>query len=124
MGEKECEIPAEDIRRISREFAAAAPRAVYYQGRRSSFFDNGTQIKRAMTILNGIVGNWDTMGGMVPSSKTSLDLFWERSSLFVFGNYSEFRLIRALPEELLYLLLMPSRMENGLQDKKNRTLDQ
>lgn len=71
--EGECDIAAGDIRRIAREFADAAPRAVYYQGRRSSFFDNDTQMRRAMAILNVIVGNWDTRGGMVPNSKITLE---------------------------------------------------
>ncbi|HKJ64023.1 MAG TPA: molybdopterin-dependent oxidoreductase, partial [Desulfopila sp.] len=70
--EAECEISAADIRRIAREYAAAAPKAVYYQGRRSSFFDNDTQMRRAMAILNAIVGNWDRPGGMVPNSSVSL----------------------------------------------------
>lgn len=69
---KETEIPAADIRRIAREFAAAAPKAVYYQGRRSSFFTNDTQLRRAMAILNAIIGNWDTEGGMVPNGKIKL----------------------------------------------------
>ena len=68
----ECDIPAADIRRIAREFAAAAPRAIYYQGRRSSFFDNDTQLRRAMAILNVVVGNWDTKGGMLPPVKIHL----------------------------------------------------
>lgn len=68
----ECEIPAADIRRIAREFAAAAPKAVYYQGRRSSFFANDTQMRRAMAILNTVVGNWDVKGGMVPNGKIKL----------------------------------------------------
>ncbi len=68
-----CEIPAEDIRRIAREFAMAAPKAVYYQGRRSSFFDNDTQMRRAMAILNAIIGNWDKIGGMVPNSQIPLE---------------------------------------------------
>ena len=71
--EAECDIPAADIRRIAREFAAAAPRAVYYQGRRSSFFDNDTQMRRAMAILNGVIGNWDQPGGMVPNSSIVLE---------------------------------------------------
>ena len=65
--ETECEIPARHIRRIAHEFANAAPKAVYYQGRRSSFFANDTQMRRAMAILNTIVGNWDTKGGMIPN---------------------------------------------------------
>ena len=68
-----CEIPAQDIRRIAREFAMAAPRAVYYQGRRSSFFDNDTQMRRAMAIVNAIVGNWDRKGGLVPNSSIPLE---------------------------------------------------
>ncbi len=70
--EPECDIPAADIRRIAREFAAAAPKAVYYPGRRSSFFENDTQMRRAMAILNAIVGNWDVKGGMVPNSSVKL----------------------------------------------------
>jgi thiosulfate reductase/polysulfide reductase chain A len=70
--EGECEIAAADIRRLAREFAAAAPRAVYYHGRRSSFFSNDTQMRRAMAILNAIVGNWDKPGGLVPNSKIKL----------------------------------------------------
>ena len=65
--ETECEIPARDIRRTAHEFANAAPKAVYYQGRRSSFFQNDTQMRRAMAILNAVVGAWDTKGGLLPN---------------------------------------------------------
>lgn len=65
--ERECDIPAKDIRRIAHEFAKASPSAVYYQGRRSSFFQNDTQMRRAMAILNAIVGAWDTKGGLLPN---------------------------------------------------------
>ncbi len=68
----ECEIPAEDIRRIALEFANASPKAVYYQGRRSSFMANDTQMRRAMAILNAIVGSWDTKGGMMPNDCIAL----------------------------------------------------
>jgi len=70
--EGECEIPAADIRKIAREFAAAAPKAVYYHGRRSSFTSNDTQMRRAMAILNGIIGNWDVKGGLVPNAGIKL----------------------------------------------------
>ncbi len=63
--EKECEIPAKDIERIAREIAKAAPKAVFYPGRRNSFYENSTQIARAGAILNGILGNWDTEGGLL-----------------------------------------------------------
>lgn len=65
--ETETEIPAKHIRRIAHEFAKASPSAVYYQGRRSSFFSNDTQMRRAMAILNAIVGGWDTKGGLLPN---------------------------------------------------------
>ena len=69
---RECEIPAADIRRIARDFADAAPHAVYYQGRRSSFFANDTQMRRAMAILNAIIGNWDVEGGMIPNRSIAM----------------------------------------------------
>jgi thiosulfate reductase/polysulfide reductase chain A len=70
--EKETEIPAKDIVRVAREFADAAPRAVFYAGRRSSWYQNDFQMRRAQAILNAVVGNWDRQGGMVPNAKIAL----------------------------------------------------
>lgn len=70
--EAETEIPARDIVRIAREFADAAPRAVYYAGRRSSWTSNDFQMRRAQAILNAVVGNWDRQGGMVPNAAVEL----------------------------------------------------
>lgn len=70
--EKETEILARDIVRIAREFADAAPRAVYYSGRRSSWYKNDFQMRRAQAILNAVVGNWDREGGMVPNAKIAM----------------------------------------------------
>jgi thiosulfate reductase/polysulfide reductase chain A len=53
------EISAETIRRIAREFAAAAPRALAHNGWRTSNFVNSFQAQRAITILNALVGNWN-----------------------------------------------------------------
>ena len=61
-----------DIVRIAREFADAAPRAVYYAGRRSSWYVNDFQMRRAQAILNAIVGIWDREGGVVPNAKIAL----------------------------------------------------
>ncbi len=61
---KECEIPADDIFRIAREMAAAAPAAMVYPGRRSSDYEDSTQIRRAMAIVNALLGNWDRKGGL------------------------------------------------------------
>ncbi len=60
------EIPAETLRRIAREFAAAAPHALAHNGWRTSNFINSFQTQRAITILNALVGNWHvhlTAGG-------------------------------------------------------------
>lgn len=70
--EKETEIPAAEIARIAREFSDAAPRAVFYAGRRSSWYQNDFQMRRAQAILNAVVGNWDREGGMAPNGKVSL----------------------------------------------------
>jgi thiosulfate reductase/polysulfide reductase chain A len=70
--EKETEIKAQDITRIAREFADAAPRAFYYAGRRSSGYREEFQMRRAQAILNAIAGNWDRLGGMVPNAKVAL----------------------------------------------------
>ncbi len=53
------DIPADTIRRIAREFAAAAPYVLAHNGWRTSNFVNSFQTERAITILNAIVGNWN-----------------------------------------------------------------
>ncbi len=53
------QIPADTIRRIAREFAAAAPHALAHNGWRTSNFVNSFQTQRAITILNALVGNWN-----------------------------------------------------------------
>jgi thiosulfate reductase/polysulfide reductase chain A len=65
--EKECEIPARAIRRIAREIATAAPRAMVYPGRRTSDYENSTQIRRSIAIVNALLGNWDRQGGLTVS---------------------------------------------------------
>jgi len=57
---------------IAREFAAHAPRAVIYRGRRSSWYTNDTEMRQAMAIANALVGNWDTPGGVVPNESIGL----------------------------------------------------
>jgi thiosulfate reductase/polysulfide reductase chain A len=51
-------IEAQTIRRIAREFAAAAPHALAHNGWRTSNFINSFQTQRAITILNALAGNW------------------------------------------------------------------
>lgn len=70
--EGETDIPAPHIRRIAQEFADAAPRALYYAGRRSSWYVNDFQMRRGQAILNALVGSWDREGGVVPNSRIPL----------------------------------------------------
>jgi thiosulfate reductase/polysulfide reductase chain A len=67
--ERECEIPAADIRRIAKELAAAAPSAMVYPGRRSSDYEDSTQIRRSYAIVNALLGNWDRPGGLISPKK-------------------------------------------------------
>ncbi|GAB6125708.1 molybdopterin-containing oxidoreductase family protein [Humidesulfovibrio idahonensis] len=64
--EAETGIPAQDIARMARELAAAAPAAMVYPGRRTSDYENSTQIRRSFAIVNALLGNWDRPGGLVP----------------------------------------------------------
>ncbi len=68
----ECEIAAKDIRRIARELAAAAPAAMVYPGRRSSDYEDSTQIRRSFAIVNALLANWDRPGGMTAARKVGL----------------------------------------------------
>ena len=62
--EGECEIPTKDIYRLARELAAASPSAMIYPGRRSSDYEDSTQIRRAFAIVNVLLANWDKPGGL------------------------------------------------------------
>jgi thiosulfate reductase/polysulfide reductase chain A len=55
--ESKCGIPADTIRRIAHEFAAAKPNALAHPGWRTSNFINSFQTERAIAILNAMVGN-------------------------------------------------------------------
>jgi len=67
--ERECDVPASDIRRIAREMAAVKPAAMVYPGRRSSDYTDSTQIRRSFAIVNALLGNWDQKGGLILPSK-------------------------------------------------------
>lgn len=65
----ETDIPANDIRRMARELSAAAPAAMIYPGRRSSDYEDSTQIRRSYAIVNALLGNWDRKGGLIVPQK-------------------------------------------------------
>jgi thiosulfate reductase/polysulfide reductase chain A len=69
---EQCGIPAEDIARMARELAAAAPAAMVYPGRRTSDYEDSTQIRRSFAIVNGLLGNWDRPGGLLAARQVGL----------------------------------------------------
>ena len=70
--EKITGIKAEDIYEMARDFAAAAPKAVYYPGRRSTFAKNDFQLRRAMAIFQALHGAIDCKGGLIFGSKLNM----------------------------------------------------
>lgn len=61
--EAESGVPAADIRRVARDFAAAAPRSTTICNRGSHAHWNGFYNDRAITLLNALVGNMGAEGG-------------------------------------------------------------
>ncbi|RLA80006.1 MAG: thiosulfate reductase [Epsilonproteobacteria bacterium] len=70
--EKITNIKAKEIYAMAREFAAAAPKAVYYPGRRSTFAKNDFQLRRAMAIFQSLHGAIDCKGGLIFGDKIKL----------------------------------------------------
>lgn len=68
FGELQSGIKATDIRRLAREFAAAAPRCFTLSNRGSAKHYNGTQTDRAIRLLDVLVGNVGKPGGFCLSS--------------------------------------------------------
>jgi len=63
--EKITGVPADTICSIAHDFMAAAPQAIYYQGRRSTWAKNDFQLRRAMAIFSALGGGVDVKGGIV-----------------------------------------------------------
>lgn len=62
--EKETGIPKEKIIQVTREFAAAKPRAILDFGWRTALTSNDYQLRRAILIVNMMVGNFEVPGGL------------------------------------------------------------
>ncbi|QJB55946.1 molybdopterin-dependent oxidoreductase [Pseudodesulfovibrio sp. zrk46] len=69
---EQCQIPADAIVRIARDLAANAPASMVYPGRRTSDYEDSTQIRRAFAIVNGLLGNWDRPGGLLAARQVGL----------------------------------------------------
>ncbi len=65
-------IKADKIIQIAREFMAAAPRAIYYQGRRTAWSKQDFQLRRAQAIFGALGGGIDTKGGIIFGKKLPL----------------------------------------------------
>ncbi len=65
-------IKAEKIIQIARDFMSAAPRAVYYQGRRTTWSLQDFQLRRAQAIFTALGGGIDIKGGIVFGKKLPL----------------------------------------------------
>ncbi len=70
--EKITGISADKIRKIARDFMAAAPRAIYYQGRRTAWSSHDFQLRRAQAIFSALGGGIDVKGGIVFGKKVPL----------------------------------------------------
>ncbi len=70
--EKIAGVKAKDIYKIARDFMAAAPKAIYYQGRRSTFSTQDFQLRRAQAIFSALGGGIDTKGGIIFGKKLKL----------------------------------------------------
>lgn len=57
------EIPAETIRTVAREMAAAKPAVLVHPGRHVTWYGDDTQRSRAIAIVNGLMGSWGSKGG-------------------------------------------------------------
>ncbi|MBI4331451.1 MAG: molybdopterin-dependent oxidoreductase [Chloroflexi bacterium] len=67
-------IPADAIRRLARELAAARPACVAVMGINATLFTNGVQTARAALALNALLGNYNSPGGMVLPPKVRVGL--------------------------------------------------
>lgn len=65
-------IKADDIRQVARDFMAHAPRAIYYQGRRTAWSLQDYQLRRAQAIFSAMGGGVDKKGGILFGKKLPL----------------------------------------------------
>ncbi len=65
-------ISAKSIEKIAKDFMAAAPRAIYYQGRRTAWSSHDFQLRRAQAIFSALGGGIDFKGGIVFGKKIPL----------------------------------------------------
>ncbi len=73
--EKKTDVPKETIVKLARELADAAPRALLhrgYHGAMGTQYKNSFQLVRAVACVNGLLGNFNQLGGLFFSPKPKL----------------------------------------------------
>ncbi len=73
--EKKSDVPADVIVQFAREIAKAAPRALIhrgYHGAMGAQYKNSLQLVRAVACVNGLLGNFNQLGGLFFSPKPKL----------------------------------------------------
>jgi len=70
--EKITGIAAHEIYTIARDFMAHAPKAIYYQGRRTAWSLQDFQLRRAQAIFSALGGGIDVKGGIIFGKKLPL----------------------------------------------------
>lgn len=70
--ENETGIPKDTITRIAKEFAAAAPKAILDYGWRTGLTTNDYQLRRAILIVNMMIGNFEVPGGYYQNKASSV----------------------------------------------------
>ena len=70
--EKITGVPSATICKVAHDFMAAAPQAIYYQGRRTTWAKNDFQLRRAMALFSALGGGIDVKGGIVFGKKIAL----------------------------------------------------
>ena len=113
FAERESGVPAETIRRLAREFAAAAPACCTMSNRGSAKHYNGVQADRAIRMLDVLVGNVGQPGGFCLSSLRGWKkgryghgqvlLLPDADQLLVLAETGELVLLRTDPEKLTEL---------------------
>ncbi len=73
-----CDVPAETIRRLAQEVAAARPAALIDPGRHGAWgatYSNSFQTARAALVLNALLGNYGAKGGLLTPPANPLGAF-------------------------------------------------
>jgi thiosulfate reductase/polysulfide reductase chain A len=75
-------IRADKITKIARDFMASAPRAIYYQGRRTAWSFQDFQLRRATAIFTALGGGIDMRGGIVFGKKLPLSPHYTNAPMY------------------------------------------